>query len=298
MSFNRLGKGLSGLISDAAIFANQENERGIFSVPIKHVFFNPNQPRKFIDEEKLEELSTSISKYGLLQPILVKKIDEKNYQIIAGERRYHASKKAGLTEIPVILKDVNDMESFEIAIIENIQRQDLNVIEEYDSYKKLIEDFGYTQDEVAEKVFKSRAYIANAIRVMKLHPDIIEMISNDKISVGHAKLLINIDNPLQLVKLIVKEKLSVRKTEDFIKKYIHKDDKIDNVKTHNNEIDYTKENDAEDLLQTEKSLSKILDANVKINTAGDKSYKIVIKCEDIEKLDDIIQKLSSGLTSF
>ena len=208
-----LGRGLSSLIGDSEI--KNSNEK----VLISSITPNKNQPRKLFDKYALEELSSSIKERGIIQPLIVRKLKDQDskYELIAGERRWQAAQMAGLHEVPVVVVEADNLKSLEFAIIENVQRKDLNSIEEAESYKNLIENFGYDQEKVAKFIGKSRSHISNSLRLLTLPQKIIEMIRNDKISQGHAKILIGIENSLLLAEKIVKKKLSVRQTESLVR---------------------------------------------------------------------------------
>lgn len=221
-----LGKGLDSIIpakvSSAAKevkIVEQHIEGQVVKVNITKVEPNRNQPRKTFDEDSLIELSESIKQFGIINPIIV--TDKKDhYEIVGGERRWRAAKKAGLKEVPVIIKNLNEQEIAEIALIDNIQREDINPIEEAIAYKKLIDDFGYTQDVVAEKVSKSRVTITNSLRLLKLCDKVREMVVEGLLSTGHARALIPVDNEEEQITLAQKvfdEKLSVRETEKLVK---------------------------------------------------------------------------------
>lgn len=208
-----LGRGISSLLPET-------NKRGYFMCPIGELFPNHVQPRKHFDETRLEELAQSIREKGVLQPIIAKKT-QKGYAIIAGERRWRASQKAGKKEVPVILKDISDNEILETALIENIQREDLNPIEEAESYQKLILDLGLTQEEISKRIGKDRATIANALRLLKLSKEIRDRVAERELSVGHARCLIPLegkDLQNQLLEEILKKGYSVRQVEALVKK--------------------------------------------------------------------------------
>lgn len=212
-----LGKGLD------TIFAENETEDSNSSVMLKISEIEPNrsQPRKDFDENSLSDLAQSISQHGLLQPLLVRPLPIGGYQIVAGERRYRACRMAGLTEVPVTIRELSDTETMELALIENIQREDLSPIEEALGYKALIDEHGFSQEEVATSVGKSRPAIANSLRILKLPDSVLEYVKQDKISAGHARALLMLDNEkdmLELAELIYKKDLSVRQAEKLAKK--------------------------------------------------------------------------------
>nr|WP_294667843.1 ParB/RepB/Spo0J family partition protein [uncultured Ruminococcus sp.] len=215
--FGGLGKGLD------TIFAENETEDSNSSVMLKISEIEPNrsQPRKDFDENSLSDLAQSISQHGLLQPLLVRPLPIGGYQIVAGERRYRACRMAGLTEVPVTIRELSDTETMELALIENLQREDLSPIEEALGYKALIDEHGFSQEEVATSVGKSRSAIANSLRILKLPDSVLEYVKQDKISAGHARALLMLDSEedmLELAELIYKKDLSVRQAEKLAKK--------------------------------------------------------------------------------
>lgn len=215
--FGGLGKGLD------TIFAENETEDSNNSVMLKISEIEPNrsQPRRDFDENSLSDLAQSISQHGLLQPLLVRPLPIGGYQIVAGERRYRACRMAGLTEVPVTIRELSDTETMELALIENLQREDLSPIEEALGYKALIDEHGFSQEEVATSVGKSRPAIANSLRILKLPDSVLEYVKQDKISAGHARALLMLDNEkdmLELAELIYKKDLSVRQAEKLAKK--------------------------------------------------------------------------------
>lgn len=212
---DKIGKGLSSLLGDKkfSILENVKNE-----LNIEDIVINKDQPRKNFKKEELDELANSIKKYGVLQPILVRKLNNNKYQIIAGERRYRASKIAGFKTIPAIIKDFNDEESFNLSIIENIQRENLNAVEEAYAYKTLMENYNYTHQNIADKVGKSRSHITNIIRLLNLPDVVLSHLINGNIEMGHARALINCNFIEDIIDHIVDNKLSVRDVEKLIKK--------------------------------------------------------------------------------
>jgi len=207
-----LGRGLSSLIGDLP-----SNKKTSNKVSIANLKPNKNQPRKRFDEVSLIELSQSIKEKGIIQPIIARAVSESNYEIIAGERRWLAAQKAGLHEVPVVIVDADDLKSLEFAIIENVQRNDLNAIEEAQSYQKLIDEFGYDQDKVSKFIGKSRAYITNSIRLLSLPDDVLNLIRFNKLTPGHAKILVGVENSNHIAKKIIDKKLSVRQAENLVR---------------------------------------------------------------------------------
>ena len=216
-----LGRGLSALIPQATPApkaAEQAQKAGVLKLPIESIHRDKDQPRRYFDEDKLKELTESIKVQGLLQPILVRK-DGDGYRLIAGERRWRASQAAGLKEVPAIVKDVTEVQAFELALVENLQRADLNPIEEAEGYKRLVEEFKLTQEQVSQRVGKERSTVANALRLLALPGDVKEMVADGSLSMGHARALLGVPRlpELQnLAKQVAEKKLSVRDTERLV----------------------------------------------------------------------------------
>lgn len=293
-----LGKGIDSLIpnkvskpaevsKEQVRVKNDKEIEGVF-VNINKVEPNREQPRKNFDEDALQELSESIKQFGVLQPLLVQ--DKKDYyEIIAGERRWRAAKLAGIKEIPVIIKDLTDQEIVEIALIENIQRENLNPIEEAFAYKRLLTEFNLKQDEVAERVSKSRTAVTNSMRLLKLDEKVQQMVIDDMISTGHARALLGIsDSEKQYVtaQKIFDEKLSVRETEKLVKKI--QQEKDNPTPKEGTKIDPKMEAIFHDL---EEKMKAILGTKVAINQKDDKKGKIEIEYYSMEELDRIIDLL-------
>jgi len=245
---------------------------------------NREQPRKNFDDEALEELAESIKKHGLLQPILVQDRND-YYEIIAGERRWRAAMKAGLKEVPVIIKNLTEQEIVEIALIENIQREDLNPIEEALAYKRLLTEFNLKQEEVAERVSKSRTAVTNSMRLLKLDEEIQKMVENEELTTGHARSLLSIDDPavqLELAKKIIAEKLSVRDIEKLVKNY-GKTNPVKKKKDNEMDVFYK---DLED------KLKGILGTKVSISSKGEGNGEIRIEFYSHDELDKYVSLLS------
>jgi len=208
-----LGRGLSSLIGDSQ--TNDDKSK----ISISSIVRNKYQPRKKFDKESLEELSNSIKERGIIQPIVVRRSENQDdkYEIIAGERRWQAAQNAGLHEVPVIIIKADNLKSLEFAIVENVQRKDLNPIEEAEGYKRLIDEFNYDQDKVAKFIGKSRSHVSNSLRLLSLPKEVIELIIDEKISQGHAKILIGLENAHFLAKKIIEKKLSVRQAENLVR---------------------------------------------------------------------------------
>ena len=208
-----LGRGLSSLIGESKV------ETSNSKLSLSEIVPNRYQPRKNFDDDSLDDLSNSIKERGVIQPIIVRKskLENSKYEIIAGERRWLAARKAGLHDIPVIITDVDDLKSLEFAIVENIQRSDLNPLEEAQGYKRLIDEFLYDQQKVSQFIGKSRSYITNSLRILSLPQEVLNFVENKKISVGHAKILVGLDNAEFIANKIIEKKLSVRQAENFVK---------------------------------------------------------------------------------
>ena len=208
-----LGRGLSSLIGETKV----ENKTNNLS--LSEIIPNKYQPRKNFDEENLNDLANSIKERGVIQPIIVRKskLENSKYEIIAGERRWLAAQKAGLHEIPVVVTDADDLKSLEFAIVENVQRHDLNPLEEAQGYKRLIDDFSYDQEKVSKFIGKSRSYITNSLRLLTLPDDVLQLVEKQKISAGHAKILVGLENASFVANKIIEKKFSVRQAESFVK---------------------------------------------------------------------------------
>lgn len=296
-----LGKGLDSLIpnkkndiSDSKVEKKQEKENdspksGEIMVRINEVEPNRDQPRKDFDEDALMELADSIRQFGILQPLLVQK--KKNYyEIIAGERRWRAAKLAGIKEVPIIVKDYTDQEIVEISLIENIQRENLNPIEEAMAFKRLLQEFQLKQDEVAERVSKSRTAVTNSMRLLKLSPRVQQLIIDDMISTGHARALLAIDDEEQqfiLANKIFDEKLSVRETEKLVKAL--KNPKKE-VKKEKSEHTFIYEN-------IEEQIKNIMGTKVSVNQKANGKGKIEIEYyseEELERIYDLLMTIPRG----
>ncbi|WP_018249415.1 ParB/RepB/Spo0J family partition protein [Orenia marismortui] len=283
MAKRRLGKGLNALISNNNL--EEDNKDQIKKIELKLIKPNPYQPRKNFDERELKELSQSIREHGLIQPIIVRKKEDK-YQIIAGERRYRAAKELKLKEIDVIVSDMDEQKMMEIALIENIQRQDLNPIEEAEAYQQLMDRFDLIQAEVAKKVSKSRSTIANSLRLLNLPDKLKDDVSRGTLTMGHARALLSIEDidlQKKVAKEIIDKQLTVRETEKLIQK----------LKTSNNSKNkkVTKKKDP-NVTMVEDKLRDILGTQVAIN-AGKNKGKIVIEYYSNEDLSRIIDLLDN-----
>ncbi|ACI20016.1 ParB/RepB/Spo0J family partition protein [Dictyoglomus thermophilum] len=262
-----LGRGLEALIG--------EEENLIEKIPIEKIVPNPQQPRETLNPETLQELVESIKQLGLLQPILVRPKGD-YYEIIAGERRYHAAKTAGLKEIPVIVKDIDDQSAWDIALTENLQREDLNPIEKAKAFQYYIETFKVTQEELAQRLSISRSEISNFLRLLQLPPEIQEEVRRGNLTYGHARTLLSVEDPYiqkLLAQKIIKEKLSVRETEELVKRRKIKD-----------------EIDIPEIRSLEEKMEKYLGTKVKIQPKSPTKGRITIEYKSLEQLEDIIKK--------
>ncbi|MFL8712547.1 ParB/RepB/Spo0J family partition protein [Clostridioides sp. GD02377] len=277
---NRLGRGLSALIPE---IKGETSEKEIINIDIDKIYPNEVQPRKQFDEEKIKVLSDSIKNYGVLQPIVVKMDENDKYMIIAGERRFRASKLANKSQIPAIIKDIDMKDIMEIALIENLQREDLNSIEEAIAYKSLIEHYNVTQEEISEAVGKSRPHITNTLRLLNLGQDVIDMIDSGRITAGHGKALLRIvdkDLQLQIAKKVEEEELSVREVENIAKKISE------------NKEEVPKKSKPKDvfILDVEDKLRNIFGTKVNISK-GKKKGKIEIEYYNDDDLNSIVSML-------
>lgn len=282
-----LGKGLDSLITNKVAVKQTEKEKGNADgilIDIKKIEPNRKQPRKNFDEDTLLELSESIKQFGVLQPLLVQD-KEGYYEIIAGERRWRAAKLAGLKEVPVIIKKLTEQQAVEISLIENIQRENLNPIEEAIAYKRLLTEFHLKQDEVAERVSKSRTAVTNSMRLLKLNEKVQQMVIDDMISTGHARTLLGIEDPekqYQLAQRIFDEKLSVRETEKMVKKLQQDKEEI----AH--KVEKSDERMTAIFGELEETMKTIFGTKVSINRKNSEKGKIEIEYYSMEELDRII----------
>jgi len=267
-----LGRGLSSLIGEVKI-ENRKNQ-----IPINDLVPNKYQPRKIFDENNLEDLTNSIKERGIIQPIIVRESKEhkQKFEIIAGERRWLAAQKAGLNEVPIVITEANDLKSLEFAIVENVQRHDLNPLEEAQGYKRLIDEFNYDQEKVSKFIGKSRSYITNSLRLLSLPTRIIEMIENRLITTGHAKILVGLENVEFVANKIIEKKLSVRQTENFVK--IFKKNKNKNTKFKDVNI-----------ADLERNISEKIGLNVTIKNDKRNKGSITFFHKEIAQLNKIIE---------
>ena len=278
-----LGRGLSALFGDSKPINKSGEIQSLTKVSISDLSRNPYQPRMNFKEDKLNELTNSIKKNGIIQPIAVRpsKTGRNKYEIIAGERRWLAAQKAGLHEVPVVVTEADDLKSLEFAIVENVQRNDLNPLEEAQGYQRLINDFSYDQEKVSKFIGKSRSYITNCLRILTLPSDVLDLIETKKISAGHAKILVGLENASFVAKKIIEKKLSVRQSETFVK--IFKKKKGSNIKLNDPNIQ-----------NLERSISDKIGLNVSIKNNKKNKGTITFVYHDIEQLNKIIDIIKSN----
>jgi len=272
-----LGRGLSSLIGETKVEI-QKNQ-----LAVSDLIPNKYQPRKNFDEINLEDLTNSIKERGIIQPIIVRKSNNENskFEIIAGERRWLAAQRAGIHTVPVVITDVDDLKSLEFAIVENVQRHDLNPLEEAQSYKRLIDEFSYDQEKVSKFIGKSRSYITNSLRILTLPDEVIKLIESNKLSTGHAKILVGLDNASFVANKIVEKKLSVRQAENFVQLFKKKRQKSKITKDTN-------------IIALELSVSNKIGLNVEIQNNKRNKGKISFEYKDLDQLNKIIDIIKSN----
>jgi len=272
-----LGRGLSSLIGETKV----ENKTNKLS--LSDIIPNKYQPRKNFEEENLEDLTNSIKERGVIQPIIVRHSNNESskYEIIAGERRWLAARKAGLHDIPVVVTDVDDLKSLEFAIVENVQRHDLNPLEEAQGYKRLIDEFSYDQDKVSKFIGKSRSYITNSLRLLNLPEQVLRFVEQRKISSGHAKILVGLENALSIANKIIEKNLSVRQTENFVKIFRKKQKP-------------SKLNKDLNVRDLELSISSKIGLKVNISNKKNNKGKISFEYKDLDQLNKIIEVIKNN----
>ena len=272
-----LGRGLSSLIGENKVEV-QKNQ-----LPVSDLIPNKYQPRKNFDEANLEDLTNSIKERGMIQPIIVRKSNNENskFEIIAGERRWLAAQRAGIHNVPVVITEADDLKSLEFAIVENVQRHDLNPLEEAQGYKRLIDEFSYDQEKVSKFIGKSRSYITNSLRILTLPDEVIKLIESKKISTGHAKILVGMDNASFVANKIIENKLSVRQAENFVQLFKKKKQKSKITKDTN-------------IIALELSVSNKIGLNVEIQNNKRNKGKISFEYKDLDQLNKIIDIIKSN----
>ncbi len=297
-----LGKGLSALMGEEYSQSmsvepprqkTHEGQGGMSELLIDQIQSGKYQPRQHFNEEYLHELADSIEKNGVMQPIIVRPLADKanHYEIVAGERRWRAAKLAGIDRIPALVRDIHDQQALELALVENVQRQDLSPLEEAAGYQRLIDEFTYTQEELAQTVGKSRSHITNLLRLLGL-PDVIKaMLEKEELTMGHARALLTADKPVELAKKIIKEELNVRQAELLAKGEEETPPSAKPSKNphHPKRKAVTKDND---ILALEENLSQNLGLKVRINDYGGQQGDVIISYQSLTQLDDILRRLS------
>jgi ParB family transcriptional regulator, chromosome partitioning protein len=277
MSLNKrgLGRGLDALLGDATV---KEEKHQLHLLPIEYLQRGKYQPRQDINPEKLQELADSIKAQGIIQPIIVRQLAYEKYEIIAGERRWRAAQLAGLTQVPIVVKEMDDRSAMAVALIENIQREDLNPLEEAEALKRLLEEFEMTHQHIADAVGKSRTTVTNLLRLIELHSEVKKLLVNGQLEMGHARALLSLDGAKQVAAAhrVVKEGLTVRATERLVKD-LHSEPKIQKIKV----VD-------KDTLRLQESLTACLGAKVVIDHKENGSGKLVIAYTSLDELDGII----------
>ena len=272
-----LGRGLSSLIGETKAEV-QKNQ-----LPVSELIPNKYQPRKNFDEANLEDLTNSIKERGMIQPIIVRKSNNENskFEIIAGERRWLAAQRAGIHNVPVVITEADDLKSLEFAIVENVQRHDLNPLEEAQGYKRLIDEFSYDQEKVSKFIGKSRSYIANSLRILNLPVEVIKLIETKKLTAGHAKILVGLENAFFVANKIIEKKLSVRQAENFVQLFKNKREKSKITKDTN-------------IIALELSILNKIGLNVEIKNNKRNKGKISFEYKDLDQLNKIIDIIKSN----
>ena len=272
-----LGRGLSSLIGETKTEI-QKNQ-----LPVSDLIPNKFQPRKNFDEANLEDLTNSIKERGMIQPIIVRKSNNENskFEIIAGERRWLAAQRAGIHNVPVVITEADDLKSLEFAIVENVQRHDLNPLEEAQGYKRLIDEFSYDQEKVSKFIGKSRSYITNSLRILTLPDEVIKLLEKQKLTAGHAKILVGLENATFVANKIIEKKLSVRQAENFVQLFKKKKQKSKITKDTN-------------IIALELSVSNKIGLNVEIQNNKRNKGKISFEYKDLDQLNKIIDIIKSN----
>jgi len=272
-----LGRGLSSLIGET------KSDINTTKLSISNLVSNKLQPRKIFEEESLQELTNSIKERGIIQPIIVRRSseDRSKFEIIAGERRWLAAQRAGLHEVPVVNIEADDLKSLEFAIVENVQRNDLNAIEEAQGYQRLIKDFSYDQEKVAKFIGKSRSHIKNSLRLLTLPSEVLQLIETRKLTPGHAKIMVGLENATFVAKKIIEKRLSVRQAENFVKIFKIKRQSFKNKKDSN-------------LSSLETSITEKIGLNVLIKNKKNNTGSIIFEYKDVEQLNKIIEIIKAN----
>ena len=300
-SKQRLGRGLAALMGDldqpvekqAPVNQEASAPKGERIVPVEKIRANPNNPRRIFDDGALEDLTNSIREHGIVQPILVRPVKGEDlggaeYEIVAGERRWRAAQKAALHEVPIILREIEDKQALELAIIENVQRADLNGIEEALGYQQLIDEYDYSQNDLAQVIGKSRSHVANTLRLLKLPESVQAFVSNGQLSAGHARTLVNAADPDLLAKRIVEEGLSVRQAEAMA----HEPAVSSSTPGSSTGI---ARNKSTDVLALERRIEETIGLKIDIRHSEDEKGEVRIKYKSIDQLDEVCRRLENGL---
>lgn len=303
----RLGRGLAALMGEldqpveapknvdqAATNDNADaSGRGERMVPIEHIRANPNNPRRFFSDAELEDLTNSIREHGIVQPILVRPIEAEDlagakFEIIAGERRWRSAQKAALHTVPIIIREVGDKQALELAIIENVQRADLNPVEEALGYQQLIDEYDYSQNDLGQVIGKSRSHVANTLRLLKLPADVQTLVTDGSISAGHARTLVTAEQPSELAKRIIREGLSVRQAEQLAQ----------NALSSGNGASPGKKGGVEksaDILAMERQLEEALGLKIDLRHGDKEKGELRIKYSSLDQLDEVCRRLANGI---
>ena len=272
-----LGRGLSSLIGETKV------ESKTNKLSLSDIVPNKFQPRKDFDDDNLEDLTNSIKERGVIQPIIVRKSNSDNskFEIIAGERRWLAARKAGLHDIPVVVTEADDLKSLEFAIVENVQRHDLNPLEEAQGYRRLIDEFSYDQEKVSKFIGKSRSHITNSLRILSLPEEVLQLVENRELSAGHAKILVGLENAFFIATKVVEKKLSVRQTENFVKIFKKSKSNLKSSKDSN-------------ILELEKSLTEKIGLRVHIQNKKNNKGFLSIEYTDLDQLNKITELIKKN----
>ena len=303
MANKSLGRGLSAFLqTEFDIDSASANGGGVVKISLDKIKANPYQPRQFFDDEQLRSLASSIKRKGVFQPILVQKLSDESYQLVAGERRMRASQIAGLEEIPAIITDFSPEEQLEIAILENVQRENLNPIEEAEGYKRLLEEFDHTQEQLAEIIGKSRSHISNVMRLLNLPDDVKQLIKEGKLSFGHARALVTSDNASEVAREILNDSLNVRDTEKLVRR--RKNPQVEKTKDSNsrNSDEHSDKYNASlqelssyvdpEILNISHQIAELSGLKTDIKLKGNNSGIIELSFENFNQLDKFIQKMN------
>lgn len=286
MAIKGLGKGLSALISEKNVHTSAREDahqqQGRQNLPVTALQAGQFQPRSYFDENELRELAESIRKNGIVQPIIVRLVKDNQYEIVAGERRWRAAKIVGMDMVPVIIMQLDDKQAMEVALVENVQRQNLMLLEEAEGYKRLVDEFGYTQEQLADVIGKSRSQITNTLRLLNLPDEIKNLLNEDKLTAGHARALLTVENASTIAEEIIKKDLNVRQTEKLVKK-------LTDQKNGKRTVKLSNEKDQE-IIRLEQELSKKTGLDITI-TNQDEKGKVVVSYHSLMELDQILRRL-------